>query len=107
MKSSFAKKVGVLMRWNEEVYPIDARNLLFDSVNKTNYDQYKTYSNKSEAFLACLNNPNCPWVFDEKCDGIGPFVISSRAQKMLYCPQSMMDSRKGGPCNDDCLFKKG
>jgi hypothetical protein len=71
------------MHWNGGLYPVDTRDPRFDSMNSKIYEQYKTYSNKSVALLGCLNDPNCPSVFDEKCDGIGPFVIGFRAKRNL------------------------
>ena len=95
------------MPWNGGLYPVDTRDPFYDSINRKIYEQYTTYSNKSEALLACLNDPNCPWVFDEKCDGIGPFVIGFRAKKTFNCPEARKGGHNRGPCNDDCLFEKG
>ena len=95
------------MPWNGGLYPADIHDPLFDSINRKIYEQYETYSNKTEALLACLNDPNCPWVFDEKCDGIGPFVIGFRAKITFNCPKSRRIRYGRQSCNEDCIFEKG
>ena len=59
--------------------------------------------------MACHLDDNCPWVFDEKCDGIGPFVIGFRAKKTFQCPKYSRKAqrRRLANCNLDCIYEKG
>ena len=103
----FAKKLGVQMPWNVDFDRTDAQNASLNVINQELYDQYEKYDNKSDAFAACSSNSDCPWVFDENCDGIGPFVIGFRAKKTFECSKSGNGKEFNHDCNDDCLFEKG
>ena len=103
----FAKKLGVQMPWNVGLDRTDAQNASLNVINQELYDQYEKYDNKSDAFAACSNNNHCPWVFDENCDGIGPFLIGFRAKKTIECSKSSSRQGSNHDCNDDCLFEKG
>ena len=108
-QKNFVKNVGVVMPWNGGFFPDDHTDPLIDTFNKNIYEQYKTYSNKNEALLACHLDDDCPWVFDEKCDGIGPFVIGFRAKKTFQCPKYSRKAqrRRLANCNLDCIYEKG
>ena len=103
----FAKKLGVQMPWNVGFDKTDAQNDSLNVINQELYDQYEKYDNKSDAFAACSNNSHCPWVFDENCDGIGPFLIGLRAKKTIDCSKSSNRQGSNHDCNEDCLFEKG
>ena len=109
LQQNFIKKVGIIMPWNGGFFTDDNEDPSIDTINKNIYEQYKTYSDKSEALFSCLHDVDCPWVFDEKCDGVGPFIIGFRAKQTFHCPKF---SRKGprrrrAKCNLDCLYEKG
>ena len=84
----FAKKLGVQMPWNVDFDRTDAQNASLNVINQELYDQYEKYDNKSDAFAACSSNSDCPWVFDENCDGVGQFLIGFRAKKTFECSKS-------------------
>ena len=97
------------MPWNGGIFPDRHDDTLIDNMNKNIYAQYDTYLNKTEALLACHLDKDCPWVFDEKCDGIGPFVKGYRAKKTFQCPKFSRKNkrRRLSKCNSDCLNEKG
>jgi len=96
------------MPWNGGIFPDRHDDTLIDNMNKNIYAQYDTYLNKTEALLACHLDKDCPWVFDEKCDGIGPFVKGYRAKKTFQCPKFSRKNkrRRLSKCNSDCLYEK-
>ena len=97
------------MPWNGGFFPDHHDDTLIDNINKKIYAQYDTYLNKTEALLACHLDKDCPWVFDEKCDGIGPFIKGYRAKRTFQCPKFSRKNkrRRLAKCNSDCLYEKG
>ena len=105
--ANFAKRIGNIMPWDIGFFPNATQDSRFQSINTNIYEQYEKIADKSAAMSACLKNPQCPWVFDEKCDGIGPFIVGFRAKTTYNCPSMGMTMSNGQECSDNCLYEKG
>ena len=105
--ANFAKRIGNIMPWDIGFFPNATQNSRFQSITTIIYEQYEQFADKSSAMSACLKNPQCPWVFDENCDGIGPFIVGFRAKTTYNCPTMGMTMNNGQECSDNCLYEKG
>ena len=103
--ANFAKRIGNIMPWDIGYFPNATEDSRFN--RSIIYEQYEQFADKSSAMSACLKNPQCPWVFDEKCDGIGPFIVGFRAKTTYNCPTMGMTMNNGQECSDNCLYEKG
>ena len=105
--ANFAKRIGNTMPWKMQFFPNVTQDSRFESIITNIYEQYKKYSDKSVALSACLKDPDCPWVFDEKCDGVGPFIVGFRAKRTRNCTSMGMAMNSKSACTEDCLYEKG
>ena len=95
------------MPWDIGFFPNATQDSRFPSISTNIYEQYEKIADKSAAMSACLKNTQCLWVFDEKCDGIGPFIVGFRAKTTYNCPTMGMTMNNGQECSDNCLYEKG